>query len=139
MEADESIIAQLADTFQMSSWGSWNGYTGASCNMKQDSMRSFICIDVSFASSASYVLSEPTKTEILKEAQVANEPEAFVEHLRGLREPIEVIGLRLLSRNNFGRGPTSISIKLSAAKPIISRNKSASGGGASRLASARSS
>lgn len=54
-------------------------------------MKTFIGIDVSLASSAFCVLDE--HGQILKEAQVASEPEAFVEYLRSLPEPIEAIGL----------------------------------------------
>ena len=54
-------------------------------------MKTFIGIDVSLASSAFCVLDE--YGEILKEAQVPSEPEAFVAFLRALPEPIEAIGL----------------------------------------------
>src|SRR3546814_8117392 len=67
------------------------GYAGASCNREDDSMTTFIGIDVSLASSAFCVLDE--HGHILKEAQVASEPESFVRYLRSLPEPIEAIGL----------------------------------------------
>lgn len=54
-------------------------------------MKIFIGIDVSLASSAFCVLDQ--HGQILKEAQVASEPEAFVGYLRSLPEPIEAIGL----------------------------------------------
>jgi transposase len=54
-------------------------------------MKTFIGIDVSLVSSAFCVLDE--HGQILKEAQVASEPEAFVDFLRSLPEPIEAIGL----------------------------------------------
>ncbi len=54
-------------------------------------MKTFIGIDVSLASSAFCVLDE--HGQILKEAQVASEPESFVRYLRNLPEPIEAIGL----------------------------------------------
>lgn len=54
-------------------------------------MTTFIGMDVSLASSAFCVLDE--HGQILKEAQVASEPEVFVEYLRSLPEPIEAIGL----------------------------------------------
>lgn len=54
-------------------------------------MKTYIGIDVSLASSAFCVLDE--HGHILKEAQVASEPEAFIEYLRSLSEPIEAIGL----------------------------------------------
>lgn len=54
-------------------------------------MKTFIGIDVSLANSAFCVLDEHGR--ILKEAQVASEPDAFIEYLRSLPEPIEAIGL----------------------------------------------
>lgn len=54
-------------------------------------MKAFIGIDVSLASSAFCVLDE--HGSILKRAQVASEPEAFVAFLRELPWPIEAIGL----------------------------------------------
>ncbi|CAN7723538.1 IS110 family transposase [Aminobacter sp. LjRoot7] len=54
-------------------------------------MKTFIGIDVSLASSAFCVLDE--HGHILKEVQVASEPEAFVAFLRSLRRPIDAIGL----------------------------------------------
>lgn len=54
-------------------------------------MKTFIGIDVSLASSAFCVLDEHGR--ILKEAQVASEPEAFVDFLRSLPWAIDAIGL----------------------------------------------
>ena len=54
-------------------------------------MKTFIGIDVSFASSLVCMLDE--HGQVIKRGQIVSEPEAFIAFLRDLPWPVEAIGL----------------------------------------------
>ena len=70
-------------------------------------MKTFIGIDVSFASSLVCMLDE--HGQVIKRGQIVSEPEAFIAFLRDLPWPVEAIGLEAgpLSQSRMLQSRTS--------------------------------
>ncbi|WP_201742248.1 hypothetical protein [Mangrovicoccus ximenensis] len=67
---------------------------------EQDGMKTYIGIDVSFASSAVCVLDD--LGQVVKREQIDSEPEALISFLRDLTGPVEAIGLQAGPLSQWG-------------------------------------